>query len=73
VSPVAARGPGEAGHVVLVGLMGSGKSTVGRRLAKRLDRPFVDADDVIVEREGRLITEIYEAGARPRSGLPRPR
>jgi shikimate kinase len=62
VSPVATRGPGDPGHVVLVGLMGSGKSTVGRRLAKRLGRPFVDADDVIVEREGRLITEIYEAG-----------
>jgi shikimate kinase len=50
------------GHVVLVGLMGSGKTTVGRRVARRLGRPFVDADDVVVEREGRTIEEIYRQG-----------
>ncbi len=45
--------------VVLVGLMGSGKTTVGRRLARRLDRPFADADEVAVERAGCSISEVF--------------
>jgi shikimate kinase len=49
------------GPVVLVGLMGSGKTTVGRRLANELDRPFVDADDALEERAGRTIAEIFAA------------
>ena len=36
-------------HVVLVGMMGSGKTTVGRRVAALLDRPFVDADEELDE------------------------
>jgi shikimate kinase len=51
--------PPVAGHVVLVGLMGSGKSTVGRRLAEILDRDFVDADAALEAREGRSIAEIF--------------
>lgn len=47
-------------HVVLVGLMGSGKSTVGRRLAARLERGFVDADAALVEIADRSIAEIFE-------------
>lgn len=46
--------------VVLVGLMGSGKTTVGRRLAARMDRPFVDADEALEARAGRSIAEIFE-------------
>ena len=46
--------------VVLVGLMGAGKSTVGRRLAKRLDLPFVDSDDAIEDAAGYSAAEIYE-------------
>lgn len=46
--------------IVLVGLMGAGKSTVGRRLANMLDREFVDADDAIVEAAQRTIPEIFE-------------
>lgn len=46
--------------IVLVGMMGSGKSTVGRRLAARLGRRFVDADKVIEERCGVSITTIFE-------------
>ena len=46
--------------VVLVGLMGVGKSTVGRRLAAMLGREFVDADDAIVEAAQRSIAEIFE-------------
>ena len=45
--------------VVLVGLMGSGKTTVGRRLAAILERPFVDADVELEERAGRPIAEIF--------------
>lgn len=47
------------GPVVLVGLMGSGKTTVGRRLAAKLDRPFVDADEALEERAGRPIADIF--------------
>jgi shikimate kinase len=39
-------------NIVLIGLMGSGKSVVGKRVAQRLGRPFVDTDEV-VEREAR--------------------
>ena len=46
--------------IVLVGLMGAGKSTVGRRLAKRLDLPFVDADAEIEKAAGLAIAEIFE-------------
>lgn len=45
--------------VVLIGMPGSGKSTVGAALARRLERPFVDADEEIVRRAGRSIPEIF--------------
>jgi shikimate kinase len=45
--------------IVLVGLMGAGKSTVGRRLAERLDLPFVDADLEIERAAGKTIPEIF--------------
>jgi shikimate kinase len=45
--------------VVLVGLMGCGKSSVGRRLAQRLGLPFVDADDEIETAAGKSINEIF--------------
>jgi shikimate kinase len=48
-----------ASSVVLVGLMGSGKTTVGRRVAALLDRPFVDADEALEARAGRPIAEIF--------------
>jgi shikimate kinase len=46
-------------HLVLVGLPGAGKSTVGRRVAERLGRPFVDLDDVIERQEGRTVAELF--------------
>ncbi len=46
--------------IALVGLMGVGKSTVGRRLAQRLALPFVDADHAIIEAAGLSIAEIFE-------------
>ena len=47
-------------HVAFVGLPGSGKSTVGRHLARRLDRPFRDSDEVIERRIGTSIREFFE-------------
>jgi shikimate kinase len=46
--------------VVLVGLMGVGKSTVGRRLARRLGLPFVDSDSAIEDAAGYSAAEIFE-------------
>lgn len=48
-------------NIVLVGMPGCGKSTVGKALAKRLSRPFFDADEEIVRRAGKLIPEIFQA------------
>ena len=46
--------------IVLVGLMGAGKSTVGRRLARRLGLPFVDSDSEIEEAAGTTAAELFE-------------
>lgn len=48
-----------SGPVVLVGAPGSGKSTVGRRLAVRLGREFVDVDSLIEDKAGKPIAEIF--------------
>ncbi|MCA3573918.1 MAG: shikimate kinase [Aestuariivirga sp.] len=45
--------------IVLVGLMGAGKTSVGRRLAEKLDIPFVDADHEIEAAAGKPIKEIF--------------
>ncbi|NUP36402.1 MAG: shikimate kinase [Streptomyces sp.] len=54
-----------APRVVLVGLMGVGKSTVGRLLAERLGVGYRDTDDDIVAAEGRSIAEIFVAEGEP--------
>ncbi len=46
--------------VLLIGLMGAGKSTVGRRLARALNLPFCDSDDEITEAAGCSIADIFE-------------
>ncbi|MFY8047525.1 MAG: shikimate kinase [Erythrobacter sp.] len=51
--------------VVLVGLMGVGKSTVGRKLAGLLKRDFIDADDAIVEAAQMSIAEIFAQFGEP--------
>jgi shikimate kinase len=51
--------------VVLVGMMGAGKSSVGRRLAARLGVPFVDADIEIEKAAGMTITEIFAGHGEP--------
>jgi len=48
-------------HPTLIGLMGCGKSSIGHRLAKRLEMPLIDLDDIIVEAAGMNIPEIFAA------------
>jgi shikimate kinase len=59
--------------IVLVGMMGAGKSSIGRRLAQRLGIPFVDADAKIEEAAGMTIPEIFATFGEPdfRSGEAR--
>jgi shikimate kinase len=55
-----------AGHqVVLVGMMGVGKTTVGQRVAAALDRPFSDSDEVIQARTGRTVAQIFAEEGEP--------
>jgi shikimate kinase len=54
------RGSHEGRLTVLVGLPGSGKSSIGRRLASKLDLPFADSDCVIEDRIGCSIREFFE-------------
>ena len=49
-----------ARNLVLVGFMGSGKTAVGRRAAALLSLPLVDIDDVVVERAGKSIVDIFD-------------
>ena len=51
-------------HLVLVGLMGAGKTTVGARCATRLGRPFVDTDDLVEVLAGRTVAELFATGER---------
>jgi shikimate kinase len=56
--------------IVLIGLMGAGKTAVGKRLAARLDLPFIDADSEIELAAGQTISEIFAEHGEPyfRSG-----
>ena len=52
-------------HVVLVGLSGSGKSSIGRRIAAQLGWHFRDSDDEIEQRAGRTVREIFATDGEP--------
>jgi shikimate kinase len=52
-------------HLILVGLPGSGKSTVGRKVARRLGRPFLDFDTEIERRAGKSIAQIFTEVGEP--------
>jgi shikimate kinase len=58
-------GPASAGHVVLVGLPGAGKSTVGPLAAARLGRPFVDLDAELERRAGVSVAEQFARDGEP--------
>jgi len=51
--------------IILVGMMGSGKSSIGRRLAAALDLPFVDADAEIEQAAGMTIDDIFSSHGEP--------
>ena len=46
-------------NLVITGFMGTGKSAVGREVARQLDRPFVDMDAQITARAGKSISSIF--------------
>ena len=50
----------KADNIFLVGLMGAGKSTIGKKLAERLGKTFVDADSEIERRTGATIELIFD-------------
>ena len=47
-------------NLVFLGMMGSGKSSIGNLVSKKLDLPFIDVDSLIVENTGMSISEIFE-------------
>jgi shikimate kinase len=59
-SPVPAFGP-----LVLVGMMATGKTTIGRRLAAALGRRLFDSDEMIQRRTGKTVAELWENGGEP--------
>lgn len=59
------RGPQIDGHLVLVGLPGAGKSTVGRVVAARLGRPFLDFDTEIERRTGMTVARFFAVHGEP--------
>jgi shikimate kinase len=52
-------------RVLLIGMMGAGKSTTGRLLAERLQWPYLDSDDEIERQTGRTVPEIWKADGEP--------
>lgn len=64
-SPSAIKSALGGKSIVMVGLMGCGKSAVGRRLASHLGMPFVDADDEIEKAAGKTIEDIFADHGEP--------
>ncbi len=52
-------------NIILVGFMGTGKTAVGKELAKKLKMKFIDIDDIIEKREGMEISDIFEQKGEP--------
>ena len=48
-------------NLVFLGMMGSGKSSIGTMVSKKLNIPFIDIDDLIEERVGMTVSEIFES------------
>jgi shikimate kinase len=57
--------PASARNLVLVGFMGSGKSSVGREIARRWGFRFLDTDSMIRRKHGKTISEIFESSGEP--------
>ena len=54
--------PGGIGPIVLVGMMATGKSTVGRAVSRRLGREFFDSDAMIEARQAKTVAQLWEEG-----------
>jgi shikimate kinase len=52
-------------HIVLIGMMGSGKSTIGRAYAERIGRPFFDTDQMVESKTKRAVREIFANDGEP--------
>ena len=63
-NPVSAADPSKP-HIILVGLPGSGKTTVGQGVAQKLGRTFLDLDLEIERREGRSVSQIFGEKGEP--------
>src|SRR5512147_1602871 len=57
--------PNEARSIVITGFMGTGKTTVARLVAQALNRPLVDTDDLIMQRAGMSIADIFAHQGEP--------
>ena len=53
------RNQEKGNNIVLIGFMGTGKTSLGKAAARKLKIPFLDTDDLIVEKEGMTINEIF--------------
>ena len=51
----------EGKHIVLVGMMGVGKTTIGERLARNMNKPFIDTDRLIEGQEDLALVEIFKS------------
>ncbi len=60
VEQIVAQMEWESKNLLLIGMPGCGKSTVGRALARRLNRPFIDLDEMVEERAGTSIPSMFE-------------
>ena len=49
-------------NIVLIGMPGAGKTTIGKKLSQALGRPVIDADDVVVQQTGRTIKSLFQEG-----------
>ena len=52
-------------NIILIGYMGSGKSTVGKKAAKALEYDFLDTDALVEEEEGMSISKLFEEKGEP--------
>jgi shikimate kinase len=64
-APAAAAPASDRPVLVLVGPPGAGKSTIGRLVASRLGLPFSDTDDMVVEADGRSVSDIFVEDGEP--------
>ena len=68
VSPAGAciiGGMNRNSNVILAGFMGTGKTAAGKRFAEKTGREFIDMDDLIVKREGKPVSRIFEEDGEP--------